>query len=128
MKWMKEQRIITIVDFEPWVKTKFQISSDKEYVKETTKNGVIYHKRGDIRYGQQIYEKIDHEISKEWKKMIAEIKPNGGLEVYGVFHVHQEDREIEYHPFDENMTRDTQEANAVAATDASVKDGRMEGR
>jgi len=44
IKWMKEQRITTIVDFEPWVNTKFQISSDKEYVKETTKNGVIYHK------------------------------------------------------------------------------------
>ena len=60
--------------------------------------------------------------------MIAEIKPNRGLEVYGVFHVHQEDREIEYHPFDENMTRDIQEGNAVAATDVSVKDGRMGGR
>ena len=126
--WLKEQKIVTIVDFEPWVKAKWQISQDKEYVKEVKQNDVIYYKKSEIRYRQQIYKKIDDEITTEWKNMIAELKPNGGLEVYGVFHVHQEEREIQYHPFDEIITRSIQEGKAVAATDASVKEETMGGR
>ena len=128
MEWLSNQKIATIVDFEPWVTTKYQISTDGEYIKEQSKNLIQYYGKGEIRYGQQIYEKIDSEITREWKKMIAELKPNGGLEVYGVFHTHHEQSEIQYHPFDEETTESIQCGEAVAATDASVKNETMGGR
>jgi len=128
IKWLKEQKIQTIVDFEPWIQTNLQISPDREYIRDASKEVVKYYKRGEIMYGHQVYKEIDDEVSIEWKKMIAELKENGRLEVHGIFYSHQEDSEIQYQPFDEIMTRSIIEGKAVAATDASVKDGQMGGR
>jgi len=128
MEWIGTQQIETIVDFEPWVTTKFQMSSDGEYIKEKSKNGFNYYGKGETRYGQQTYVKLDLEITSEWKKVIAELKPNGGFEVYGVFYTHHEQSEPQYYPFDEETTESIQSCEAVAATDASVKDGMMGGR
>ena len=121
MDWLRDQKIETIVDFEPWVMTKYEMSTDGDYIKKQSKNEIIYYGKGAIRYGQQIYEKIEGEIMKEWKKIIAELKPNGVLEVYGVFHTHQEQRETHYFPFDERMTESMQRGDAVAVTDEILK-------
>ena len=128
VKWLKEQRIIAIVDFEPWVQTTHETSSDKEHLKEKKENEETCYKKGEIRHSHQTYEKCESVIDVEWKKTIAEIKENGVLEVYGVFYVHQEESEIQYFQFNENITRCMKESKAVAATDASVKNGEMGGR
>ena len=85
-KWLQEQKIMIIVDFEPWIQTKYEISVDTEYIREKRQNEIIYYKKGEMRYGQQTYERIETRIEVEWKKMIAELKQNGVLEVYGVFY------------------------------------------
>ena len=62
------------------------------------------------------------------EKTIAERRENGVLEVYRVFYMHQEESEIQYFQFNDNIKRCMQESNAVVATDASVKNGEMGGR
>ena len=49
VKWLKEQKIITILDFEPWVQIRYVISSDKECLKEKKKNEETCYKKGEIR-------------------------------------------------------------------------------
>ena len=46
IKWLKEQKIQTIVDFEPWIQTNLQISPDREYIRDASKEVVKYYKRG----------------------------------------------------------------------------------
>ena len=65
VKWLKEQKIITIVDFEPWVQIMHKISSDKEYLKEKKENEKIYYKKGELRYGQQTHERCESVIELE---------------------------------------------------------------
>ena len=67
-------------------------------------------------------------IELKWNKTIAEIRENGVAKVCGVFYVYQEESEIQYFQFNENITWYIQESKAVAATDASVKNGEMGGR
>ena len=86
---------------------------------------MTYYEKDVIRYNQQTYKKIENVIETQWKKVIAEMKPNQAFEVYGIFHVNMENREVEYFPFNEEITRSMQNEKAVAATDASVKGNRM---
>ena len=127
VEWIIMQDIVTIVDFEPNIRTKYEIGKNGKYLKENVNDKVIYYEKDEIKYGQQLYKKTDEVRQNEWKKIIAEMKPNQSIVVYGTFHVHMEETEIRYFPFNNEITKSIQENKAVAATDASVKDDEMGG-
>ena len=81
-----------------------------------------------MRYGQRIYS-ITNEIAEiEQKKIIAEMKPNGVIIIYGTFHISNTSmNEEQYPPFNDKVKRNIEEGKAVAAIDASVKNGKMGG-
>ena len=55
LKWLKNQQIETIIDFQQSISTKFFISNDLKYVKVKEDNEELYFKRERESYGQQIY-------------------------------------------------------------------------
>ena len=53
--------------------------------------------------------------------------PRGILKMRRLFYLHEEVRETQYCLFDERVVRSIEERKAVAATDASEKEGKMSG-
>ena len=51
--------------FKPWIRTKYEISRDKEYAKEKKENEDAYYKKGEIRYSQQTYTRIESAVNVE---------------------------------------------------------------
>ena len=47
---MKYQNLITIIDFELNIKTRFEISENSKYLKENDENERIYYEKEEIRY------------------------------------------------------------------------------
>ena len=122
VEWLKYQNIMMIVDFELSIKTKYKISEDGKHAKENDENKITCYEREEIRHGQQTHVQIDIEVIKDWKKIIAEIKPNRALEACGTFYANVEDNEQRCYPFNEEITKSIEDNNALAATDASVKE------
>ena len=85
VEWIIMQDIVTIVDFEPNIRTKYEIGKNGKYLKENVNDKVIYYEKDEIKYGQQLYKKTDEVRQNEWKKIIAEMKPNQSIVVYGTF-------------------------------------------
>ena len=127
VEWISKMEIITIVDFEPMIKTKYEISTNRQYFREHRNENIIYYEKDVVRYNQQVYREIDNTIETEWNKVIAEMKPNRAVELYGIFYVNIEERDVEYYPFNEDITQSIISDKAVAATDASVKGDAMSG-
>ena len=127
VRWIVTQDITTIVDFESKMKTKYEMAMNGQYIREINNNTWTVYEKDDIQYNQQRYRIIDQVIETQWKKVIAEKKPNQAFEIYGIFHVNIESREVEYFPFNDEITRSIQHRKAFAATDASVKGDRMSG-
>ena len=60
--------------------------------------------------------------------ILSEIKSNGVVIIYDIFYARRDnDRKEQANPFNEIIVKSIEEGNAVAATDASVKDGKMGG-
>ena len=76
------KKVETIVDFESEINTIYQISEDRQYIKKAGEEDSIYERRAG-RYCQYRYEKINERVEREWKKMIAEMKPNREVKIYG---------------------------------------------
>jgi len=127
VEWMVTQNIITIVDFESIITTRYEISHNSQYFREIQQDGWIYYEKDDHRYNQQTYKVTCDVPEVQWKKVIAEKKPNKAFEVYGIFHVNMENSAVDYFPFNEEITRSIEQGKAVAATDASVKSDKMSG-
>ena len=125
--WIVSQEITTLVDFESKIRTRYEISRNGQYFRENQKGKIIYYEKDVVRYNQQVYKKTENRIETEWNKVIAEMKPNQAVEVYGIFYVNIEEKEVEYFPFNDEITRSIMNETAVAATDASVKGDGMGG-
>ena len=95
---------MTIVDFESKIKTRYEMSSNGLYFREINNEKITYYEKDVVKYNQQLYKKMDEMIETDWKKVIAEMKPNHAVEVYGIFHTNIDIREIEYFPFNNEIT------------------------
>ena len=127
VNWLVQKRIETIVDFSCDIETAYSISDDEKYIKYLTDTESIY-KRKEGRYSQYIYEKVDECIETEWKKMIAEMKPNGEVKIYGILHINARNNQNEWiQGFRDEIVKSIEERRAFAASDASVKNGKMAG-
>ena len=63
-----------------------------------------YEKDKEIR-GQVVYEKCNEINSENWKKAIAEFKPNGALKMHSIMHVENDMSERNHNvPFGEEVT------------------------
>ncbi len=51
----------------------------------------------------------------------------GLIKMHGMFHSHEDAMEVQHHPFDERVVRSIEQSEAVAATDALEKEGKMSG-
>jgi len=127
VEWMVTQNIITIVDFEAKIKTRYEMANNGQYFREYQNEEWTYFERDECRYNQYTYKVIQEASGKPWKKVIAEQKPNTAFKVYGIFHVQMENSAIEYFPFNDEITKSIEQRTAVAATDASVKNDQMSG-
>ena len=58
MEWLQAQRIETIVDFEPWVTTKYQISTDNDYLQMNAGNEIRYYKKKKLDMGSRYMRKL----------------------------------------------------------------------
>ena len=125
--WIVSQEIMTVVDFESKIRTRYEISKNGQYFREHQKDKIIYYKKDVVRYNQQVYKKLENRIETEWNKVIAEMKPNKAVEVYGIFYVNIDEKEVDYFPFNDEITQSIIDETAVAATDASVKGDGMGG-
>ena len=126
--WLKSQEITTLIDFDDKIKTKYEVTGDKKYVK-INKDESEYYKAIERRYGQVIYEKIEHVASQEeFRMIIAEMKPNISLVMHSMFppRINMSDVNAEF-PFSDQISRCIEQSKAVAATDASVKNHCMGG-
>ena len=125
--WLKNQEIVTLIDFDDKITTKYEVTEDKNYVK-INNDEIEYYKATEYRYGQVIYEKIDHTEVQGFRMTIAEMKPNKSLVTHCMFPPQwiESNNNIEV-PFNYLTTRCIEQRNAVAATDASVKDHCMGG-
>ena len=57
--WLKNQEVDTIIDFDDKITIKYKISFDRRVVKVNNRN-TEYYKACKNRYGQTIYEQVDH--------------------------------------------------------------------
>ena len=82
-----------------------------------------------MRYNQAVYNEILSPIDQvEWNNVIAERKVNGIVIVHSVFPWKVEAMQYQHmQPFNEQITRAIENETAVAASDASTKDGVMSG-
>ena len=82
---LRDKKIITIIDFESSMTTRFEISKDAKYIKENAENSRICYEKDEIQHGQQTCRPRERDVIQEWEKIIAEMKPNKILVVYGTF-------------------------------------------
>ena len=84
MFWLENQEVNTIVDFNKMIATKYEVSADKKCVK--INNEVIeYYSTTEYRCMQVIYEKIDKVKEQDYRKTIAEMKPNKSAVTHNIF-------------------------------------------
>ena len=76
VEWLTHQEIITIVDFESSMTTRFEISEDAKCIKENAENSRMCYEKDEMQHGQQTCRQIERDVIQEWKKIIAEMKPN----------------------------------------------------
>jgi hypothetical protein len=129
--WIKGKRIETIIDFDSFVCTKYEVSDDDRYVKEMTNNSIQYYEVGESRYGRNVYNKIDDIEIDNWRKCIAEMSPGKQLFIYSKFppNASMESSSVSINtvPFDDEIKASIRQRTIYAATDASVKDSTMGG-
>ena len=102
------------------------MSSNRRYIKKQIGNDEVVFKANETRYRQLTYELTQESVEKEQKKVITEIKPNGVVILYGIFYVRKVNRNKEWIPqFNKEIKKSIEDRCAVAASDASVKDGKM---
>ena len=109
--------------------TVVQVSNDLEYVKIKKETGEIFYAKETERYGQQIYAMIDEVANVSWRYSIAEMKENRSLVIHSLFppFLSEPNQQDFQNPFNEDITESIRRGTAVAASDASVKDGCMGG-
>ena len=100
-----------------------------KYVKVKEDNEELYFERERESYGHQIYGRRVETPNAEWRQSIAEIKENRSLIIYSLFPpvIRESSQQDIQNPFNEEITNMIQRGTAIAASDASVKDGCMGG-
>ena len=131
IEWIKLQRIETVIDFDGFVSTKYEISPDQKWVKESMDNNVKYYELGERRYGRNCYNQVEEIDNRSWRKCIAEMSPSKQLYLYSMFppkeSLENENESDPLVPFDSEVTNSIMNKTLYAATDASVKDLKMGG-
>ena len=92
MDQLVEKQIEIITDFEHVIEIVYEMSSNSTYIKKRIGNTEVLFKANKIRYGQKMYEIMHDSVETEQKKIIAEMKPNGAVIIYGIFHIRNENR------------------------------------
>ena len=59
MRWIKGKCVVTICDFDNACESKFQISNDKEYLREIKQEGIAYYQKEIERYERCRYIEIE---------------------------------------------------------------------
>jgi len=67
LKWLKEQQIETIIDFQQSISIKFLVSNDLKYVQVKEDNEELYFERERESYGHQIYGRRVETPNAEWR-------------------------------------------------------------
>lgn len=126
---MIDKKVETMIDFDNEIGTIYKITRDKKHIKKKIDEEEVVRIVKNIRYGQQTYERTDEQVGeRDWKMSIAEIKLNGVATIHGIIQVQTEISTQEWvQPFSEDTAASIEEMKACAATDASVKDGKMGG-
>lgn len=126
--WLKNQEIATLIDFDDKIKTKYEVTGDKNCVKINNDESE-YCKATKRKYGQAICEKIDHaDAQGDFRMTIAEMKPNKSLVIHCMFppRINASNINAEF-PFNNQINRCIEQSKAIAAADASAKDHCMGG-
>ena len=120
INWLRNQEVDTLIDCISRIETKYEISADKRYVKINEENVKLYESK-EWRYGQLIYQEVEQQEGLNFRKTIAEMKPNSSFVIHEIFGLdYGESAEVQV-PFNDQITRSIEQGMAVAATDASVK-------
>ena len=121
------QNITIIIDFTYQYEFWYQISNKKEYI--CKRNGELrqYYQKQNEKYGHERYKLINNCLRTEWIGIIGEIKKNGELIVNSIIRDIRSVRAEDPPLFNQFITQMIIESKAMAASDASVKNGEMGG-
>ena len=79
------QEIVTICNFSKHMSSKFQISDDSKYVKETTNSEEKYYEKKEIIYRQVRYVEINNKLIMNWRNVIGVGENNGAVSINSIF-------------------------------------------
>ena len=83
--WIKEKGIVTTIDFYEECESKFQISEDKEFLKEIKQEGIVYYQQELERYDRSRYIEIEQCHIQNWRMVIGERESNGVMQIESIF-------------------------------------------
>ena len=130
--WLKGNKIDTILDFCDKCNSTCQISHDKRYLKEHNNNGPLCYEKEDEQYGRNKYRRILECNTQDWRRVIGNLEVNGFMKIESEFPpewaLHQNiNNEQHGGRMPEKIKESIENETAHAASDASLKCGRMGG-
>jgi len=132
IQWIVNKDIVTILDFCDKCESKYQISEDEQYLRERINNSFVYFEKEDERYGRSKYKETEECSVQNWRRVIGERESNGFMQIDSIFPpeyaITNSTNNVQYEAdMPEKIKASIENEKAQAATDASLKLGRMGG-
>ena len=118
----------TKYDFKIKVTSRYKISEQEEYLMEAEQNQNKFHVKTEHRHRKIRHIETDQIPNQQWISIITDRSPNGEVKINSKLqHWIMYPRQFPHLPFNNAITIKIEQRLAIAATDASVKDGKLRG-